>query len=123
MHGRIKTTEQKAKAIRSSAEKLIKKAHKEGNLAKKLLSMELNPEAMEKVMTQIAPQFRARSGGYTRMVKLGRRFNDDASMVVMEWVEEIKQAERVKQEKQTVVKAKPAAKKTKKKAQPKAGKK
>ncbi|MBP9719376.1 MAG: 50S ribosomal protein L17 [Candidatus Levybacteria bacterium] len=104
LHGRIKTTEQKAKAIRASAEKLIKKAQKNGNLARKLLSMELIPAAMEKVITDIAPKFASRSGGYTRMVKLGRRFNDDASMVVMEWVEgvgQIVKGEKVAKEKKT----------------------
>ncbi len=96
LHGRIKTTEQKAKAIRSSTEKLIKKAQKEANLAKKLLSMELIPQAINKVINDIAPQFVGRTGGYTRMVKLGRRFNDDASMVVMEWVESVGQKKKEK---------------------------
>jgi large subunit ribosomal protein L17 len=87
LHGRIKTTEQKAKAIRSSAEKLIKKAQKDMNLARKLLSSELIPQAIEKLIKDVAPKLSARAGGYTRLVKVGRRFNDDASMVVMEWVE------------------------------------
>lgn len=87
LHGRIKTTEQKAKAIRASAEKLIKKAQKDANLARKLLSPELIPSAIEKVIKDIAPKFASRNGGYTRMVKLGKRFNDDASLVMMEWVE------------------------------------
>lgn len=89
LHGRIKTTEQKAKAVRASSEKLIKKAQKGGNLARKLLSMELIPAAIDKVIAEIAPKFVGRNGGYTRLVKLGRRFNDDASMVVMEWVDNV----------------------------------
>jgi len=80
LHGRIKTTLQKAKAIQASAEKLVTKAQKNGNLAKKLLSKDLIPAAIEKVMSDIAPKFASRNGGYTR-------FNDDASMVVIEWVE------------------------------------
>jgi large subunit ribosomal protein L17 len=87
LHGRIRTTEQKAKAIRSSAEKLIKKAQKDVNLARKLLSSELIPQAIEKLIKDVAPKLAARAGGYTRLIKVGRRFNDDASMVIMEWVE------------------------------------
>lgn len=87
MHGRIKTTEQKAKAIRSSAEKLIAKGQKDENLARKLLSTDLIPEAIEKMIADVAPKFSSRNGGYTRIVRLGRRFNDDASMVIIEWVE------------------------------------
>ena len=116
MHGRIKTTEQKAKAIRASAEKLIAKGQKEVLLARKLLGSELIPEAIEKMITDIAPKFVSRNGGYTRIIKLGRRFNDDASMVVIEWVEGIgiKNKElRIKNkvEKPKVTKAKPGTKK------------
>jgi len=121
LHGRIKTTEQKAKAIRASAEKLIKKAQKDANLARKLLSPELIPSAIEKVIKDIAPKFVSRNGGYTRMVKLGRRFNDDASLVMMEWVEGVgveNKEEKPKKE------TKPKAKKVvAKKVQPKADKK
>jgi large subunit ribosomal protein L17 len=91
LHGRINTTEQKAKSIRSSAEKLVKKAQKEANLAKKLLSSDLIPEAMEKMMKDIAPKLVNRNGGYTRIIRLGKRFNDDASMVLLEWVEGVGQ--------------------------------
>lgn len=104
LHGRIKTTEQKAKAIRASAEKLIAKAQKGGNLAVKLLSKELIPAAIDKMMSDIAPKFASRNGGYTRMMKLGRRFNDDASMVVMEWVEGVGVEERGKGEEAKVSK-------------------
>lgn len=102
MHGRIKTTEQKAKAIKASAEKLITKARKEALLAKKLLSSELTAEAIVKVMTDIAPKFAGRNGGYTRIIRLGRRFNDDASMVLLEWVEGVGQV--IRAEKGEVVK-------------------
>jgi large subunit ribosomal protein L17 len=94
MHGRIKTTEQKAKSIKSSAEKLITKAQKETLLARKLLGTDLVPEAIEKVITDIAPKFSGRNGGYTRIIRLGRRFNDDASMVLLEWVEGVGQVVR-----------------------------
>ena len=83
---RIQTTEQKAKAIKGEVEKLVTKARK-GALAKKLLEKRLNPEAVSKMLSEISPRFSKRSGGYTKIIKLGRRFGDNASMVVMEWVE------------------------------------
>lgn len=87
LHGRIKTTEAKAKAIKADADKLVSKARKEVMLAKKLLSSVLIPEAIEKMVADVAPRFSKRNGGYTRIIKLGRRFNDDAQMVLLEWVE------------------------------------
>jgi large subunit ribosomal protein L17 len=81
----------------------------------------LIPSAIEKVIKDIAPKFVSRNGGYTRMVKLGRRFNDDASLVMMEWVEGVgveNKEEKPKKE------TKPKAKKVvTKKVQPKADKK
>ncbi|PIY93845.1 MAG: 50S ribosomal protein L17 [Candidatus Levybacteria bacterium CG_4_10_14_0_8_um_filter_35_23] len=84
---RIQTTEQKAKAIKGEAEKLVAKAKKEVVLAKKLLSKKLNPKAIEKMISDVAPRFDNRSGGYTRIIRIGRRFGDDANMVILEWVE------------------------------------
>ncbi|MBI2033054.1 MAG: 50S ribosomal protein L17 [Candidatus Levybacteria bacterium] len=87
LHGRIRTTEPKAKAIRSSADKLITKARKNKLLAKKLLSVDLIPAAVDKLLNDVVKRFNGRSGGYTRLIKLGKRFNDNAEMVIMEWVE------------------------------------
>jgi len=84
---RIQTTEQKAKAIKGEAEKLVAKAKKEVVLAKKLLGKKLNPKAIEKMISDVAPRFDNRSGGYTRIIRIGRRFGDDANMVILEWVE------------------------------------
>lgn len=83
----IKTTEQKAKAIKADADKLVTKAKKESLLAKRLLEKKLNPKAVKKMLSDIAPRFSNRKGGYTRMVRLGRRFGDDATMVLLEWTE------------------------------------
>ncbi|MDP3726886.1 MAG: 50S ribosomal protein L17 [bacterium] len=87
---RIKTTEEKAKAIRGQVEKLVTKAKKKGQGASSLLSSHLLPGAVEKVIKDLAPRFKTRPGGYTRIVKLGRRFGDDAMTVLMEWVEQPK---------------------------------
>jgi large subunit ribosomal protein L17 len=83
----IKTTEAKAKAIKSEVEKLVTKAKKEERSARALLGKRLNPEAIEKMITGIAPRFKDRKGGYTRIVRLSKRFGDDAQVVLMEWVE------------------------------------
>ena len=106
---RIETTEQKAKAIKGEAEKLVAKAKKETVLAKKLLGKKLNPKAIEKMISDVASRFNDRNGGYTRIIKIGRRFGDDANMVILEWVE--KGSKLVKKEKKIKVK-KTALKKT-----------
>lgn len=88
MKGRIETTLEKAKAIRPSAEKIITKARKEDKLAKKLLEQDLFPQAIEKVLREVAPGFSKRSGGYTRIIRIGKRFSDNASTAIIEWVEQ-----------------------------------
>lgn len=101
---RIQTTEQKAKAIKGEAEKLVAKAKKEVVLAKKLLSKKLNPKAIEKMISDIALRFDNRNGGYTRIIRIGRRFGDDANMVILEWVEKPIQNLEPKQKKQKIKK-------------------
>ncbi len=86
MKERIQTTEEKAKAIRSGVEKLITKAKTRTNAAV-LLQQYLTLEAVEKVMNDLSKRFATRPGGYVRIVKLGKRFGDNASMAVIEWVE------------------------------------
>lgn len=87
--GRIETTEEKAKAIKGDLEKLVTKA-KKGEAGRRLLQPDLKPFEMDKMINQIGPTFANRAGGYTRIIKTGKRFNDNASMVILEWVEEIK---------------------------------
>ncbi|MBI3093016.1 MAG: 50S ribosomal protein L17 [Candidatus Levybacteria bacterium] len=84
---KIKTTEEKAKAIRGQAEKLVTKAKKKGQGASPLLSPYLSPLAMNKMITELGSRFKDRPGGYTRIIKLGRRFGDNAMTVLMEWTE------------------------------------
>ena len=92
----IKTTRAKAEAIRGGAEKLITIA-KRGNAAgeaKEVHARRLaagrmgNPELVMKLFDDIAPRYADRSGGYTRMIKLGPRVGDAAEMVILELVEE-----------------------------------
>lgn len=89
---RITTTEAKAKAIRPTAEKLVTKARKAGNNIREQLAPYLNNQAIEKMITSIAPRFTQRHGGYTRIVHRSARFSDNASMVLMEWVEKPSEA-------------------------------
>lgn len=85
LKGKIATTEQKAKAIKGDLEKLVTKAKKGEKEARRLLQAELKPFEIEKMVSQIAPGFKNRAGGYTRIIKTGSRFNDNASMVIMQW--------------------------------------
>lgn len=83
---RIKTTEAKAKELRSIAEKMITRA-KNVNLAnRRLLARELTPENTKKIIDNIAPRYKERQGGYTRIMKLGPRNSDGAHMVIIELV-------------------------------------
>lgn len=87
----LKTTEEKAKSIKGQVEKLVTKAKIKGDAARTLLQPYLTPKAIEKVIKELAPRFAGRPGGYTRIVKLGERFGDNASMAVIEWVEKTKE--------------------------------
>jgi large subunit ribosomal protein L17 len=86
LHEKIKTTEAKAKELRSIAEKMITKA-KKGDLAnRRLLARDLTPIMTKKIIDQIAPTYKDRQGGYTRIIKLGPRHSDSAKMVIIELV-------------------------------------
>jgi large subunit ribosomal protein L17 len=86
MEERIVTTEAKAKAIRAAADKLITKA-KKGESAFARLAPDVRYDAVVKLVKTIAPRFKDRQGGYTRIIKVGHRVADNAPQVVMEWVE------------------------------------
>ena len=90
---RIKTTEAKAKAIKGDVDKLITKVKKNEDFARRFLTKSLSPEALEKLISRVVPRFKERAGGYTRIIRLGKRASDHAPMVVMEWVEEIQNSE------------------------------
>jgi large subunit ribosomal protein L17 len=87
MRERIVTTEAKAKAIRADVEKLVTKAKEGGNAAKLILKKSLSQAAFDKILNEIAPRFDKKQGGYVRLVKIGRRFGDDAPTVLIEWTE------------------------------------
>lgn len=112
LRGRISTTLEKAKAIQPDLEKLVTRA-KKGESAKLELKKSLKPFEVDKLINDIAPVFKDRNGGYTRIIKTGKRFNDNASTAILEWVEKdaiIAKEETKKTEKKTAKKAKAAKK-------------
>lgn len=88
LHERIKTTEEKAKSIKSLADKIVTKAKKGEEKARQLLQGQLSKKVLDKLIFKIAPRFETRQGGYTRIIKIGRRFSDNASVVILEWTEQ-----------------------------------
>lgn len=88
-HGRITTTEAKARRLRPVAEKLITKA-KKGDLhnRREVLKTIRDKSVVHVLFTEIAPQFAERPGGYTRITKIGPRKGDNAPMAVIELVNE-----------------------------------
>ena len=87
-YGKIVTTEAKAKEIRGLAEKMITLG-KEGSLAsrRRALAFVTDKKLVDKIFTELAPRYAERPGGYTRLVKLGRRVGDGARLVQVEMVE------------------------------------
>jgi large subunit ribosomal protein L17 len=91
LHGKLKTSEAKAKAIKGEIEKLVTHAKNEGTAARStILSKLANEKVTEKLISEVAPLFKNRPGGYTRILKLGPRVKDGARMVQVTWVEEVK---------------------------------
>ncbi|ALA66727.1 50S ribosomal protein L17 [Corynebacterium lactis] len=88
-HGKIKTTDTKAKLLRPYVEKLITKA-KSGSLADRRNAAKLLNDnyAVKKLFDEIGPQFADREGGYTRIIKLGNRKGDNAPISLIALVEE-----------------------------------
>jgi large subunit ribosomal protein L17 len=86
----IQTTEAKAKAIKSSADKLITKAKKGGLHSVRLVSPELSTtQVVKKLLNIIAPRFANRQSGYTRIIRTGKRLKDNAQEVILEWTEKV----------------------------------
>ena len=92
-HGKIKTTETKAKRLRPLAEQLITKA-KRGDLhaRRRVLGVVKDKDVVYSLFEQIAPRYTNRPGGYTRITKTGIRKGDAAPMAVIELVEELQVA-------------------------------
>src|SRR3954447_16952366 len=108
-HGRITTTESRARALRPVAEKLITKA-KKGDLhnRREVLKTIRDKSVVHVLFTEIAPTFAERPGGYTRITKIGPRKGDNAPMAVIELVTEAYKPSAPKTKKAAAAAAAPA---------------
>jgi len=92
-HGRIRTTEAKARAVRAGAEKLITLAKRsleqenDVHERRRVLRTITDKKVVEELFETIAPEYKDRPGGYTRIIKLGPRQGDAAPMAILELVE------------------------------------
>jgi large subunit ribosomal protein L17 len=92
-HGRITTTEAKAKRLRPLAERLITHA-KRGDLhaRRRVLAVIRDKGVVHELFAEIGPRYATRPGGYTRITKIGPRKGDNAPMAVIELVEALSEA-------------------------------
>jgi large subunit ribosomal protein L17 len=121
-HHRIKTTLAKAKAVRPLAERMVTLG-KDGSIhARRMAFATLRQkDAVKKLFDQIAPASTERNGGYTRIVRLGQRRSDSASMAFIEWVDAAVAVEEKPVEEKKKKESKPEAKaKEPKREEPKA---
>ncbi|MFA7142096.1 MAG: 50S ribosomal protein L17 [Candidatus Paceibacterota bacterium] len=86
LHGKITTTHAKAKELSPFVEKKITRAKKGDLTAKRMLSKNFSPNIVKKLVDDIAPKYKERQGGYTRVVKLMPRKSDGAKMAIIELV-------------------------------------
>jgi large subunit ribosomal protein L17 len=87
-HGRIRTTEAKAKAVKPFAEQMITLGKRGDLSARRQAAAELrSQDVVKKLFDDVAPRFAERPGGYSRIVKLGPRQGDAADMVYLELVD------------------------------------
>jgi large subunit ribosomal protein L17 len=87
-HGKITTTEAKAKEIRGMVDKMITLGKKGGlHNRRQALAFILDEKVTDKVFSEIATRFANRNGGYTRLVKLGIRLGDGAKKTLIELME------------------------------------
>ncbi len=108
-HGKITTTEAKAKRLQPLADRLISKA-KRGDLHNRRLVLQTvtDPGVVHILFADIAPKVAERNGGYTRITKIGPRKGDNAPMAVIEVVTETVEESRKAKEKGAAKKAEPA---------------
>lgn len=83
---KIKTTEEKAKEARSLVEKSITLAKKNDLSSRRRLLRSFSERLVKKLISEIAPRYKERKGGYTRIIKIGPRMSDGAKIVFFEFV-------------------------------------
>ncbi|MEP0827462.1 MAG: 50S ribosomal protein L17 [bacterium] len=85
----IKTTESKAKELRRIADRLVSTAKEDTLAARRLVARSVkNRAVLKKLFTEIAPQFKSKPSGFTRVVKMGYRRGDSAMVAVVELLTE-----------------------------------
>ena len=108
----ITTTLPKAKFLKPQADKIITLGKKETLQTTKLLMKKLqNIQSANKVKKTLSKRYEKRNGGYTRIVKAGFRYGDNAPMAVIEFVDRDKEAKRVDKKKKDIIKEKKEEKK------------
>ena len=109
----ITTTLPKAKFLKPQADKIITLGKKETLQTTKILMKKLqNIQSTNKVKKTLSKMYEKRNGGYTRIVKAGFRYGDNAPMAVIEFVDRDKEAKRVDKKKKDVIKEKKEEKKS-----------
>ncbi len=86
LKGKIKTTLARAKELRPRVEKHVTFAKNNSLAHRRQLIRKLPPKAVERLMSEIAPRFQNRAGGYTRIIRMPARKSDGAKMAVIEFV-------------------------------------
>ncbi len=106
-HERIKTTKTKAKEVRRYAEKVITRAKVDSVHNRRIIAKRIwDKSVLAKLFTDIGPRFVERPGGYTRIIKLGKRYGDGAETVLLELADKKQpKAKKKRAKKQKVEKA------------------
>ncbi len=86
-HGKIKTTQAKAKSLRVEIEKLVTTSKVDSLANRRLLISRVGAGSARKLLADIGPRFKERKGGYTRIRNMAPRLSDGAAMAVIEFVE------------------------------------
>jgi large subunit ribosomal protein L17 len=86
LRGKIKTTEAKAKEVAPFVETKITKSKTATVATNRYLSKYFSARVIKKLVEEIAPKYKERNGGYTRVIKLGQRKSDSSKMAIIELV-------------------------------------
>ncbi|MBE3583601.1 MAG: 50S ribosomal protein L17 [Limnochordaceae bacterium] len=87
LHGRLTTTEAKAKAIKPLADRMVTLGKRADLHARRqAAAFLLDPVAVQKLFAEVAPRYKERNGGYTRVLRVGMRQGDAAPVALIEWV-------------------------------------
>ena len=86
LHQKIKTTEPKAKELRPFIEKLLSKGKLQNVATRRVINVSIGKKATHILMNSLFKKYEKRNGGYTRIIKTGRRLSDGSKMAIIELV-------------------------------------